>query len=188
MSVLLFSNTEYTIKDYVPLLSKIPRTIILTRCNSKEFYEVLYILGIPTIYLKEMTDTLYDVKIESVTDLENYIKNIYSSKHTDYYVEMIKLVTICCNKHIEYFIREDNEIPDKFQTSMQKEAGKLKFANDKEKYRQIMHKSSLSNRKSIDKSIGKKVQKPINKIIEEPVEKKAQKPPKPQVPPNKSKK
>lgn len=64
------------------------------------------------------------------------------------YENLLETISMSAHKESSKFIEE---VPDKFQKTMEKEAKKLKFAENREKYKQKMRQTSLSNKKSIEK-------------------------------------
>lgn len=92
------------------------------------------------------TDILYNGAISKLSDLITKIVGL-ERKKSESYENLVKLI----DENKETFVQVEDS-PDKFQKTMEKEATKLKYAENRERYMIKMRQSSLSNKKSTSKS------------------------------------
>jgi hypothetical protein len=149
MYTILFIDEHY---DSINWNSIDDSCIVYTKCFDKEFIDTLYIRGILTIYVLKTYEELvasFDLLFDFIVNNNDNDKEIVKplQETLSYISAKNDLMSFNTETEIELTI----ETPDKFQKTMHKEAKKVIYAENREKYKQKMRQTSLSNRKSIEK-------------------------------------
>jgi hypothetical protein len=171
---IIYLTDQFNVNDLLTSQSAInfllKGSIIMTKSTNKKFLNVLYILGIPTIHVLNDENPILQ-QASFVDNLEDFVQ-VPKSHDYDSLLEIVQY-----NK-IQF--KEEGDTQDKFQKTILKEAKKLQYAENREKYKTKMRQNSLSNKKSLEKSLKKnqskdKEQKVIEPKVKEPKEPKDKK-------------
>jgi hypothetical protein len=160
--VLVYFPDSHGYKDFDYSLLNTDDIVIINN-DDNELSVVMSILGLVVIYANSGDELTFNIDItvstkeeaeESDNQFFNYTKNHKIKKLSDLILKPVDKTQILLKLDDEVKSADLDTVYelDKFQKNMNKEATKIIFAENREKYKQKMRQNSLSNKKSNKKT------------------------------------